>query len=90
MENNATFQLLKLISQKNNLRNLILLVSLIVIVIVLGNLSWNQCGLQHIQLISDLNSYEQSLDPEFCEEILEKIDSFNEQCEPQIEILDCG
>ena len=90
MENNVTSLLLKLTLQKNKLRTIILLVSSILVVIVVGNLTWNQCSVQHIQLISDLNTYERSLDPEYCEDLLEKIDSFNEQCEPQIEILDCG
>ena len=29
-------------------------------------------------------------DPEHCEYLAEKIDLFNEQCEPHVEILDCG
>ncbi|MDH3192630.1 MAG: hypothetical protein OEM18_08095 [Nitrosopumilus sp.] len=41
-------------------------------------------------LVNDLKTYEQSLDPEKCELLVEKIDLFNEKCEPEIEILDCG
>ncbi|EIJ66068.1 hypothetical protein BD31_I0597 [Candidatus Nitrosopumilus salaria BD31] len=41
-------------------------------------------------LINDISLYEKSLDPEFCEIIVEKINSFNDECEPKIEILDCG
>ncbi|MDH3276932.1 MAG: hypothetical protein OEL77_08105 [Nitrosopumilus sp.] len=41
-------------------------------------------------LIIDLQTYEKSLDPEFCEELIEKIDSYNMKCMPQVEILDCG
>ena len=43
-----------------------------------------------MSLLNEISLYEKSLDPEFCEVIVEKIDLFNEQCEPQIEILDCG
>jgi len=53
-------------------------------------ISDNSCGVKHILIVNDLKSYEQSLDPEFCEDLVEKIDLFNSQCEPQIEILDCG
>ncbi len=52
--------------------------------------SGNSCGIRHIVIINDLKNYEKSLDPEFCEELVEKIDSFNMQCSPYVEILDCG
>lgn len=41
-------------------------------------------------LISDISNYERTLDPEFCELLIDKIDVFNDDCEPKIEILDCG
>jgi hypothetical protein len=41
-------------------------------------------------IINDIFQYEKSLNPEFCELLVEKINSFNETCEPKIEILDCG
>ena len=77
-------------SQKTNQRNLILLIIGIIVVGTIIAYSSNSCGIQHIQLINDIASYEQSLEPEFCEIIVEKIDLFNDQCEPQMEILDCG
>ena len=77
-------------SQKTNQRNLILLIIGIIGVGTIIAYSSNSCGIQHIQLINDIASYEQSLEPEFCEIIVEKIDLFNDQCEPQMEILDCG
>lgn len=52
--------------------------------------SGDSCGIRHIVIINDLKNYEKSLDPEFCEELVEKIDSFNMQCSPYVEILDCG
>ena len=48
------------------------------------------CGLQHIVIISDLKSYEKSFDPEFCNVLVEKINLFNDDCKPEVEILDCG
>ena len=39
---------------------------------------------------NDLETYGQTLDPEFCEVLVEKIDLFNDDCEPKVEILDCG
>jgi hypothetical protein len=50
----------------------------------------DSCGLRHISIVNDLKTYEKSLDPEFCEVLVEKIDSFNLECSPYVEILDCG
>ena len=50
----------------------------------------NSCGPRHIFIINDIRTFEKSLDPEFCEELIEKIDNFNLECQPEVEILDCG
>ena len=50
----------------------------------------SSCGIQHIAIVHDLKSYEISLDPEFCDGLVERINLFNDDCEPQVEILDCG
>ncbi len=80
----------KLIFQKTNLRNLILIAMGISIVGISLSLTGYSCGIQHMIILNEITSYEQSLEPEFCEIIVEKIDLFNDDCEPQIEILDCG
>jgi len=80
----------KLIFQKTNLRNLILIAIGISIVGILISSTGYSCGIQHMIILNEITSYEQSLEPEFCETIVEKIDLFNDYCEPQIEILDCG
>ncbi|ARS64660.1 hypothetical protein NMSP_1042 [Candidatus Nitrosomarinus catalina] len=41
-------------------------------------------------ILNEIKIYEQSLNPEFCEEILEKVIVYNDSCTPVIEILDCG
>ncbi len=80
----------KLIFQKISLKNLILLAILTSIILALLSFTGNSCGIQHMLILNDISSYEKSLDPEFCEIIVEKIDLFNDSCEPQIEILDCS
>jgi len=52
--------------------------------------SWDSCNLKQYELIDAIKVYETSLDPELCESILFKIDEFNEQCDMDIKILDCG
>jgi len=76
--------------QKTSLRNLILIVIGISIIVILISLTEYSCGIQHMIILNEITSYEKSLEPESCEIIVEKIDLFNDDCEPQIEILDCG
>ena len=75
---------------KINLRNLTLIAIGISIIGIIIGLTDYSCGIQHMIILNEISSYEKSLDPEFCEIIVEKIDLFNDDCEPQIEILDCG
>ncbi len=84
------FQTWKLILQKNNLKILISISVVFFVIIILIFSSDNSCGISHMSILNEITFYEKTLDPEFCEVILEKIDFFNETCEPQIEILDCS
>ena len=60
-----------------------------IVVLIIVNLD-DSCGIRHIAIMNDLQTYEKSLNPEFCEDLVEKIDNFNYECQPQVEILDCG
>ncbi len=80
----------KLTFQNISLKNLILIAIIISIVVILVVSADNSCGIQHMMILNEITLYEKSLEPEFCEIIVEKIDLFNDDCEPQIEILDCG
>ena len=71
------------------IRNLTLISASIFAVVLLGFMI-SSCGIQHIAIVHDLKSYEISLDPEFCDGLVERINLFNDDCEPQVEILDCG
>ncbi|AFS82471.1 hypothetical protein NSED_03325 [Candidatus Nitrosopumilus sediminis] len=80
----------KLIFQKINLKYLALFLFgglFLLGVLVLTN---NTCNIEYVILSNEIRSYEKSLDPEFCENTLEKINLYNDQCPSQIEILDCG
>lgn len=88
MANNETFLPSKLTSQKTRI---ILIIAIIipVITIVLG-ISSNTCGIDHVMIISDIAKYQQTQDPEFCEKLVYRIDTFIERCGIEIEILDCS
>ena len=72
------------------IKNLILVsIGISIVVLIIVNLD-DSCGIRHIAIMNDLQTYEKSLNPEFCEDLVEKIDNFNYECQPQVEILDCG
>ena len=80
----------KLIFQKTRIKNLtIILFGVLFVVLVIGFMD-DPCSVNHFVITNEISSYEKSLDPELCENILEKIDSYNDMCTSQIEILDCG
>ena len=69
---------------------ILLIVISIGIVVYAFSINENSCGIQHVVLINNLQQYERSLDPEICEPLIDEINLFNEQCDPEIEIFDCG
>jgi len=71
-------------------RNLILICLGSFIVLIVFTISESSCGVKHMIIANDVMFYERTLDPEFCEELVNRIDLFDSQCSPQIEILDCG
>lgn len=90
MVSNVMYLPWKLTFQKNNFKIPLIILSGILISIIVILFSNPSCGVQHMMILNEINSYEETLDPEFCEVIVEQIDLFNDICEPQIEILDCG
>lgn len=78
-------------SLKNHRTRNLILISIVISIIVLSiSVTTNSCGTRHIFIINEIKIFEKTLDPEFCEELIEKIDNFNLECQPQVEILDCG
>jgi len=85
------FLLSKLSSSKNKRTYIIVIATVSIILgIVFVTSPWNSCGITHVVIQNDISQYYGTLDPEFCESIVYRIDEFNAQCSPEIEILDCG
>ena len=80
----------KLIFQKTRLKNLTLILFVVLFVILIISFIGNSCSVDDMMITNEILSYEQSLDPEQCENILEQIYSYNDMCTSEIEILDCG
>ncbi|MFB5610214.1 MAG: hypothetical protein ACE5RT_00230 [Nitrosopumilaceae archaeon] len=70
-------------------KTIIVIIIAVSIGILLGTI-FTSCSIKHIGILTDIEKFEQTLDPEFCANVVEQIDLFNDECEPEIEIIDCG
>ena len=90
MVNSEMFLPLKSIFLKINLKKIIFFGSILFLGLFLFSLVTDNCGIENLILLGDVRTLEDSFDPEHCEYVVEKINLFNDKCESQVEILDCG
>ena len=90
MANSVTYQLSKLISQSKSKRFYLLIGLISIVGIFLGFAISDSCVYKHAHILTQLSNLENDFDPVTCEIVLEEIINFNGECEPEIEIIDCG
>ena len=90
MVNNEMFLPLKSTCLKIDLKKIIFFGIILFLGLILFSLITKNCSIDHLILLSDVQSLENSFDPEYCEYTVEKINLLNDKCESQLEILDCG
>lgn len=73
-----------------NQKIILVIIGISIVAFFLSSSQLNTCGIQHVTIVEDIKTFENNQDPEFCAATVNKILEFNEQCEPYIEILDCG
>ena len=76
-------------------RQLIWIITIIVVGSILAIISYalestNICPLQQLNLVSQIQKYDVTKDPQTCDMLNTKISQFNSQCKSDIEELDCG
>ncbi|HSB82998.1 MAG TPA: hypothetical protein VLD64_00735 [Nitrosarchaeum sp.] len=60
-------------------------------VIILYNVWFvNSCPIKHVSVVNELNQFRETLDPELCDDLLNKIIELNDECGIEIEPIDCG
>ena len=86
------YQQLKLMSVKHKKSRLIIaaLIGISFLGVLLSFAVWNSCGIEHVAIISEIQTYEKTLDPVFCENLVLRILEYNDKCDNYIEIFDCG
>lgn len=50
----------------------------------------NSCPIKHVTVVNELKKYQETLDPELCDSLVNKIIELNEECGIEIEPIDCG
>ena len=81
-----------MISQKHKKSKSIIaaLIGISFLGVLLSFAVWDSCGIDHVSIISDVQTYEKTLDPVFCENLVLRILEYNDKCDNYIEIFDCG
>ena len=82
-------------SLESKMRNIskygIIVAVAVLTVIILYNIWFvNSCPIQHVTVVSELKQYQETLDPELCDNLVSKIIELNEKCGIEIEPIDCG
>ena len=50
----------------------------------------NSCQIRQMEVVNELKEFHETLDPQFCDELVNKIEELNDQCSTEIETIDCG
>ena len=71
-----------------------LIIAVLIVISFLGVLLsfavLNSCGIEQVAIISEIQTYEKTLDPVFCENLVLRILEYNDKCDNYNEIFDCG
>ena len=69
----------------------IIVVVAVLAAIVLYNIWFvNSCPIKHVTVVTELKKYHETLEPELCDSLVNKIIELNEECGIEIEPIDCG
>lgn len=66
------------------------LASIILVVILFSVGLLDNCPLKHVGVVNDLKKYEETLDAELCDDLVNRIIDLNDKCGIEIEVIDCG
>ena len=63
----------------------------IISIVILFNVGLlDNCPLKHVGVVNDLKKYEETLDAELCDDLVNRIIDLNDKCGIEIEVIDCG
>ena len=66
------------------------LAGIVAIVVLYSTGFVDSCTIKHAGVVNDLKKYQESLDPELCEDLVNRIIELNDKCGIEIDVIDCG
>jgi len=73
------------------LKSVVIGLAAIISVVVLFSVGLlDNCPLKHVGVVNDLKKYEETLDAELCDDLVNRIIDLNDKCGIEIEVIDCG
>lgn len=52
--------------------------------------TFDSCSLRQLSIMSEIEEYKKSQDPQQCVLLVEKIINLNAQCKTEFDVIDCG
>jgi len=79
-------------ARMNNVSKYGVIVAMAVLTAIILYYVWfvNSCPVKHVAVVNELMQFQETLDPELCDNLLNKIIELNEECGIEIEPIDCG
>ena len=76
----------------NNFSKYCIIVTMAVLSAIILYSIWfvDSCLIKHVVVVNELEQYQKTMDPELCDNLLDKIIKLNEECGIEIEPIDCG
>jgi len=73
------------------LKSVAICLAVIISVVILFSVGLlDNCPLKHVGVVNDLKKYEETLDAELCDDLVNRIIDLNDKCGIEIEVIDCG
>ena len=97
MEKNETFRQLKLMFLEIKMTSFFVkgIVIVVLVIVAVTMVLYNAklidvCPLKQVYITESIKKYEETKDPQLCDELNGKISEFNGDCKAELEVLDCG
>ena len=69
---------------------IISLASISIITVLYSTGLVDNCSIKHASVLNELKKYHDNFDPQFCEDLNDKIIELNNKCGIEMDVVDCG
>ena len=69
---------------------IVVLVAVVIALVLYNAKLIDACPLRQVYVIYEIKKFDQTKDPQLCDELNGKISQFDTDCKSELEVLDCG